>query len=69
MFVLGCAHITLQAQSCSQPMFRGSDFKAGHLPGLWVWIEDEAPLHSFPTNFEPKSNKIFCGLFCYHGII
>jgi hypothetical protein len=22
------------------------------------WIEDEAPLNSFPTNFEPKQKKI-----------
>jgi len=29
------------------------------------WTEDEVPLHSFPTNFEPKSEKTVCGLLHY----
>jgi hypothetical protein len=30
------------------------------------WIEVKAPLHSLPTNSEPKSDEIFGGLFGYH---
>jgi len=29
------------------------------------WIEDEAPLNSFPINFEPKPDRIYCGQFGY----
>jgi hypothetical protein len=36
----------------------------GWLVGMVLkWIEDEAPLHSFPPNFELKPDKVFHGLF------
>jgi len=31
---------------------------------LLGWIEEEVPLNSFPTNSEPKPDRIFCGEFC-----
>jgi hypothetical protein len=34
-----------------------------------MWIVGQVSLHSFPRDFEPKSNETFCGLFCYHRII
>jgi hypothetical protein len=33
---------------------------------LLGWIEDEAPLHSFPINFVPKPDGTFSGSFGYH---
>jgi len=30
------------------------------------YIEDEAPLNSFATNFEPKPDKIICDQFGYY---
>jgi hypothetical protein len=35
---------------------------------LLRWLESDDPLHSFETNSEPKSDKIFNGTFCYHRI-
>jgi hypothetical protein len=32
---------------------------------IFGWTDDEAPLNSFPTNFEPKPDEIVCGQFCY----
>jgi len=32
---------------------------------LFMWTEDEVPLHSFTTNSEPPLDEIFCGLLCY----
>jgi hypothetical protein len=40
--------------------------------GLVVLLErteNGAPSHSFTTNFEPRSDAIFGGLFCYHKMI
>jgi hypothetical protein len=34
---------------------------------MW-WTEDEAPLNSFPTNFEPNPQEIFCGPFSYRRV-
>jgi hypothetical protein len=43
------------------------EFQAG-LVFLMRWFEDKAPLHSFATNFEQKSDKIFSGLFYHHRV-
>jgi hypothetical protein len=43
------------------------EFQAG-LVFLMRWFEDEAPLHSFATNFERKSDEIFSGLFYHHRV-
>jgi hypothetical protein len=51
-FVLGCAHTTLQTQSCSRPMLSVLGFKV-------------RMRHSFPKYFEPKPDTINFGLFCY----
>jgi hypothetical protein len=64
LFVLGCAHDT------TSPVLQLASAQCcliGHGFGLSLgWFEDEeATLHTFPTNFEPKPDRTFCGVFCY----
>jgi len=43
--------------------FQGKSFD--WFVGLVFLLGNEAPVHSFLTNFEQIPDKIFCGLFCY----
>jgi hypothetical protein len=47
------------------PRLKGGSFD--RLMGL-ERSENEVPFHSVPTNFKPKPDEIFCGLFFYHRI-
>jgi hypothetical protein len=73
LFVPGCAHNTanviMQLAGAQHIRLQGKSF--GLLLGvvyLVGWIEDEATLHSYPPNFEPKPNEVFCGLVCYLSV-
>jgi len=38
---------------------------------IWLVCEFDVPFsvassHSFPTKVEPETDRILCGLFCYH---
>jgi hypothetical protein len=65
--VLGCkqdtASVNLQLvnDGCVEDQRVPFDLHVGFV--FMGWIEDEAPFHSFPTNFEPKPGKIFSGLY------
>jgi hypothetical protein len=60
--------LQLTSVQCVKLQDRSFDWLVG-LVFLMGWIEDEAPLHSFPTNFELKSDRMFSGMFCYHCFI
>jgi hypothetical protein len=51
------------AQCLYLNLYHLTDVSLVFMSGL---IDNEVPVHSFATNFEPKPVVIFCGPFCYH---